>query len=394
MFNFNSNRPRAAQFSAELNAAARYTRTSIAARLLALMLLAFLAPYAAYSQVLYGSLTGTATDQKGAVVPGVKVEARNVGTGSIKETVTDTSGSYQFSDLAPGAYSVTFGLPSFKTLIQQNVTVEPNTIQRVDALMQVAEVKETVIVTSDSNLPLQTDRADVNITQTTRQVNDLPLTGSLGRNYQSLMALVPGAISAGEQNSAAGNPQRSISFNVNGVSRMQNNTRIDGAGVVYPWLPTNTVYVPPAESIQTVNIVTNSFDAEQGLAGGAAINLTIKSGTNSFHGAGWGYDTNSRFLARSFFQPVNQPRVPKNILAQFGYAIGGPIIKNKLFFFTDFERTTQRSTARTTLFSIAPASLRPDSQGNVSFRPPEPVRRYTIPLPIPTPGCERRFPTM
>ena len=126
---------------------------------------------------------------------------------------------------------------------------------------------------------------------------------------------------------------------------MQNNTRIDGASIVYPWLPTNTVYVPPAESIQTVNIVTNSFDAEQGLAGGAAINLSIKSGTNSFHGAGWGYDTNHRFTSRSFFQPANQIKIPKNILVQYGYAVSGPIIKNKLFFFTDLERTTSRTTA-------------------------------------------------
>ena len=224
-----------------------------------------------------------------------------------------------------------------------------------------------MVVTSEATAPLQTDRTDINITQTTRQISELPLTGSLGRNYQSLMTLVPGSIGAGEQNSVAGNPQRSISFNVNGVSRMQNNTRIDGSSIVYPWLPTNTVYVPPAEAIQTVNIVTNSFDAEQGLAGGAAINLTIKSGTNGFHGSGWGYDTNSRFQSRSIFQPVSQPQVPKSILAQFGYAVGGPIIKNKLFFFNDFERTTSRSTARTTLFSIAPASLRPDAQGNVSF---------------------------
>src|SRR5689334_15175722 len=129
----------------------------------------------------------------------------------------------------------------------------------------------------------------------------------------------------GEDNSAAGNPQRSISYNVNGVSRLQNNTRIDGASVIYPWLPTNTVYVPPAEAIQEVNIVTNAFDAEQGLAGGAAVNVTIKTGGNDVHGVGWGYDTNSAFLSRRFFQPVNQPQIPKNILAQWGYALSGPI---------------------------------------------------------------------
>ena len=196
-------------------------------------------------------------------------------------------------------------------------------------------------------------------------MNDLPLTGSTGRNYQSLMTLIPGSVSAGEQNSAAGSPQRSISFNVNGVSRLQNNTRIDGSSVIYPWLPSNTAYVPPAEGIEEVNIVTNSFDAEQGLAGGAAVNVSVKQGSNEFHGAGWVYDTNSATQARNYFQTT--PQVPKNILVQYGYSVGGPILKNKLFFFTDLERTTQRNTSRINTTSIAPASLRPDSSGNVNF---------------------------
>jgi len=251
-------------------------------------------------------------------------------------------------------------------------------------------VQETVVIGGGAEIPLQTDRADVNATLNARQVNNLPLFGSVGRNYQSLIYLIPGATrgtggffingSGTEDNSAAGNPQRSMSFNVNGVSRLQNNTRIDGSSIVYPWLPTNTVYVPPSEAIQEVNIVTNAFDAEQGLAGGAAVNVTIKTGSNDFHGAGWGYDTNSRLRSRTYFQPTNQVHNPKNILAQFGYAVSGPIYlpvpgeggkgvwsgKNKLFFFTDLERTTQRNAAGA-VASVAPASLRPDANGNVNF---------------------------
>jgi hypothetical protein len=185
-------------------------------------------------------------------------------------------------------------------------------------------------------------------------VNELPLTGSAGRNYQSLLTIVPGAVKelgtsvvsngAGEVNSASGSPQRSVSFNVNGVSRLQNNTRVDGASVIYPWLPTNTAYVPIAESIQEVNIVTNAFDAEQGLVGGAFTNVITKSGTNSFHGAGWGYMMNSTFgKSRNYFQTT--PQNPKDILAQFGYAVGGPIWKDKLFFFSDLERTTKNQTS-------------------------------------------------
>ena len=131
------------------------------------------------------------------------------------------------------------------------------------------------------------------------------------------MTLVPGAVMAGEQNSAAGSPQRSISFNVNGVSRLQNNTRLDGASVVYPWLPTNTAYVPSAEAIEEVSIVTNSYNAEQGLAGGAAINVVIKSGTNAFHGTAWVYDTNHRSAsARNYFSDDRRTRMDD--LNQYG----------------------------------------------------------------------------
>ena len=273
--------------------------------------------------MLYGTVNGTVTDQKDDVVPGARVEIANTRTGESKATVTDERGGYAFSNLQVGVYKITLSHTSFKTEDPGRHSHRSEQGVPLRRAPRGRRVKRDGRGDFRRESPLQTDRTDVNITQTSRQINDLPLTGSLGRNYQSMMMLIPGAVSAGEQNSAAGNPQRSISFNVNGVSRLQNNTRIDGAGVVYPWLPTNTVYVPPAESIQAVNIVTNSFDAEQGPAGGAAINLTIKSGGNDFHGVGWGYDTNSATQARNFFQTT--PQVPKSILAQYGYAISGPI---------------------------------------------------------------------
>ncbi|MGH9833859.1 MAG: carboxypeptidase regulatory-like domain-containing protein, partial [Blastocatellia bacterium] len=345
-----------------------------------LVLLSLALPSAASAQVLYGSLTGNVTDPSGAVVVGAKVEALNVSTGAAKTAVTDERGVFLFSDLQAGVYKLTITAAAFKSLVQENIKIDANTTRRLDAEMQVGDVTAAVQISAEAPT-LQTERADVNITQSARQINNLPLFGSVGRNYQTLIQLIPGTSrsqgfvgnGSGEENSAAGNPQRSISYNVNGVSRLQNNTRIDGSSVIYPWLPTNTVYVPPAESIQEVNIVTNAFDAEQGLAGGAAVNVTIKTGGNDFHGVGWGYDTNSRFLSRRYFQPVNQTKIPKNILAQFGYALSGPVYlpkifngKNKLFFFTDLERTTQRNAAGGTS-TVAPASLRPDASGNVNF---------------------------
>ncbi|MFL6331964.1 MAG: carboxypeptidase regulatory-like domain-containing protein, partial [Pyrinomonadaceae bacterium] len=322
-------------------------------------------PAATHAQVLYGSLTGNVTDSAGAAVPGAAVTAVNAATNVSKETTTNDEGIFQFSDLLPGTYKVTITGNGFTTSVSEGVNIEVNNVRRLDMTLQPGGVSDTVTVNADTATALQTDRGDVNVTQTARQVNDLPIAGSAGRNYQSLMQIVPGSVLAGEQNSAAGSPQRSISFNVNGVSRLQNNTKIDGSSITYPWLPTNTAYVPPAEAIQSVNIVTNAFDAEQGLAGGAAVNVIIKSGTNDFHGVGWVYHTNSRLAARNHFQ--TSPQNPKDLLTQFGYAVGGPIIKNKLFFFTDFERTTRRNLSRDNRVSIAPASLRPDASGAVHF---------------------------
>src|ERR1043165_3694125 len=368
------------------------TRTKRNARYLAILIFAvLLAPATTRAQVLYGSLVGNVTDTNGAAVAGAKVDLTNRATGDVTTANTDERGAYVFHDLQIGVYKVAISRTSFKTTLKEDVRIEANKTFRFDAQLEVGGLEETVLITAGQELALQTDRADVNVTQSAREANTLPLFGSVGRNYQSLIGLIPGttrgtgsfflnANGNGEDNSAAGNPQRSISYNVNGVSRLQNNTRIDGASVIYPWLPTNTVYVPPAEAIQEVNIVTNAFDAEQGLAGGAAINVSIKSGGNDFHGTGWGYDTNSRFRSRRFFQASNQVKNPKDILAQFGYAVSGPIIlprfgeggpsiwsgKNKLFFFTDLERTTQRNAAGTTA-SVAPARLRPDANGNVDF---------------------------
>src|SRR6185503_2399905 len=154
-------------------------------------------------------------------------------------------------------YKITISLASFKTLLNEDVRIEANNALRFDAVLEVGGVNETVVVTATQDAALQTDRGDVNVTKTDREINNLPLFGSVGRNYQSLIALIPGTArgtggfflggGSGEDNSAAGNPQRSISYNVNGVSRLQNNTRIDGSSVIYPWLPANTVYVPPSE---------------------------------------------------------------------------------------------------------------------------------------------------
>ncbi|HYZ86712.1 MAG TPA: carboxypeptidase-like regulatory domain-containing protein, partial [Bryobacteraceae bacterium] len=307
----------------------------------ALTLLAFCvcALPTANAQVLYGSLTGNVVDSSGAAVPEVKVEAVNANTGVSRTTTTDSAGVYIFNDLQAGSYKVTYQSSAFSTQVQEGVQITANSQRRVDVQLQLAQVAESVVVAATA-VTLQTDRADVNNVIQQNQITNLPITGNSGRNFQALYKLVPGVQLREELHSDAGNPQRSLGANVNGASYSNNNTKLDGATVSYPWLPHIVAYVPPADAVEAVNLVTNSFDAEQGMAGGAAINVSIKSGTNDFHGTAHWFHTNSAFRARNFF--FLGSKVPKNILNQAGGTIGGPIVKNKLFFFADWERTVRR----------------------------------------------------
>ena len=309
-------------------------------RNLALLLLLSWMPTLASAQVLYGTLLGNVTDQTGAPIPNAKVEALNTLTGQLKSSATDDRGAYFFNDLQTGTYKVTIASPAFGKMQQDNLRINANTTVRFDAAMSVAGVNESVTVAATASV-LKTDKADVSAQLSRQQVTDLPM--GAGRNFQSLYRTIPGFSPPAEAHSDAGNPQRSLVSNVNGVSFSNSNTKLDGAVISYPWLPHITAYIPPAEAIETVNIVTNAYDAEQGMAGGAVVNVQIKSGTNDFHGSGHWFHTNSKMRARPFFFFEN--RLPKNILNQWGGTFGGPIKKNKLFFFANWERTTRRQFA-------------------------------------------------
>ena len=307
------------------------------------------------AQVLYGSLTGNITDATGAAVPRAKVEALQVATGVSKQATTDDRGAYLINDLQAGSYRVTFSAPSFGTVVQENVLVDANTSRRVDAQLQLAQVSQSVTVDA-SVVSLQTERADVSSQIQNSQVENLPLGSN--RNFQTLYKLVPGSSPPAPSHSSAGNPTGALQSYVNGGADTSNSTRIDGTAVLNFWEGNIIAYVPPAEAIEAVNLVTASFDAEQGQAGGSVVNLTIKSGTNSFHGAAWEYNTNSDLKARNFF--YYGANNPKNILNQFGLSTGGPILKNKLFFFVDWERYMLRQSV-SGLQSVATDPLR---QGN------------------------------
>jgi hypothetical protein len=289
------------------------------------------------AQTLYGTLVGNVTDPSGAAVPSAKVIAENPGTGFVREATTDERGGFQFSDLQPGAYTLRVSAPAFSTFTQTGLEISVNAVRRADVQLQVASAAESITVAASATA-LQTDRSDVRTDITTKQFQDLPVSGA--RNYQELLKLVPGFTPPRRQNSIVSTPQEGLVANVNGTTKSTNNTRIDGAGNAHIWLPQHSAYMPPLESIDAVNVVTNSMDAEQGLAGGAAINVTVKSGTNQFHGVAFNYHTNSALRARNVF--FAGTKVPKYIQNQYGGTFGGPIVRNKLFFFGSHERTARR----------------------------------------------------
>lgn len=324
-------------------------------------LLAAIAASTSYAQTLYGSLTGNVSDASGAVIPNARVDALNTATGIARQSDTDSRGVYLLSDLQPGTYRVTVSAPSFANHINSGVVVALNNILRLDVTLSVTQMNEAITV-SASEVTLQTDRADVSNQISAQQMTDLPLINSQGRNFQEIYKVLPGFTPPVEAHSDSGNPQRSMVTQANGMPQSSNNTKLDGATISHPWLPRLVAYVPPVEAVETVNVVTNSFDAEQGMAGGAAMNVQIKSGTNQFHGAGWEFLTNSDLKARNYFYCLysctgDPNRAPKNVQNQFGVSGGGRIIKNKLFFFSDWERT-ERRLAASALRTVPTAALK------------------------------------
>ena len=337
-------------------------RYSLRAPLLATALLAgLMGQLPTSAQTLYGSLTGNISDPTGAALPKAKIEAMNLATGVTKSTTTDDRGAYQMSDLLPGTYKISISAPAFGTRVQEGANIAINTVLRLDVALSVSQVVESIAV-SASAVTLQTDRADINNQIQSKQIVDLPLLNTQGRNFQALYKILPGFTPPVEVHSESGNPQRSMATQANGMPQSSNNTKLDGATISHPWLPRLVAYLPPVEAVEQVNIVSNSFDAEQGMAGGAAMNVTIKSGTNQFHGGGWEFHNNSALKARNYFYCLysctgDPNQAPKNIQNQFGGMIGGPIVKNKLFFFADWERTTRRQAA-SALRTVPTAAMR------------------------------------
>ncbi len=310
---------------------------------------------AGLAQILYGSVVGVVKDPQGATVPGATVTIVNKETGLTKETTTDADGAFTVNNVLPGPYDVKATLQGFRESVRKDVPVTIGQISRVTVALEVGSISETVTVVSDTQL-LQTDKADVHTELKSAEIVAMPLNRF--RNYQALMNLVPGTTPMAFGNAETDTPARSLATNVNGQVNTNNTTRTDGATNMNIWLPNHNMYISPAETVDTVNISTSSFDAEQGNAGGAAVTVVTKSGTNVFKGSGFEYYNSDKLNATPRFFSAGEvpPKLPLKSNT-YGGTLGGPISRNKLFFFGSFEGF-RRSQSTFQNFSVPDAKLR------------------------------------
>ena len=290
-----------------------------------------------HAQVLYGSITGNVTDASGARVPGAEAKIVNPDTNYTQSVTTNEAGIYTLKNIPDGSYTLVVTMAGFKEAVVKSVAVAVGSVTRQDVVLQVGQRTDVVSVDAAATI-LQTDTADIHVQLESKEISSLPMGAY--RNYQSLINLVPGATPAAFQNAVTDTPQRALTTNVNGTARNSNNTRIDGAQSVNVWLPHHSGYVPPAETIEVVNVATNDFDAETGFAGGAATTVITKSGTNDFHGSAFALHENVATNARDFF--FYGPKKVHSLRNIDGGTVGGRIIKDKLFFFVGFEATMER----------------------------------------------------
>ncbi len=298
-------------------------------------------PWALVAQVDEGAITGTVVDPSGATVANADVTLLNTDQGITIESKTSASGSYVFSPVRIGNYSVTATAPGFETTTQKNLVVTVGGQLQVIVTLKTGASTETVTVTS-APPQLQTEEASVGQVMTEKSINDLPLNG---RNFTFLAQLGAGVNVA--QADTRGNAA-SGAFTANGLRPAQNNYLLDGidnnSNAVDFLNGTNFVILPPVDAISEFNVQTADYSAQLGRAAGAVLNATIKTGTNSLHGTIWEFFRNDKLDAADYFETQGKGELRFN---QFGGSAGGPIIRNKLFFFGDYEgfRRVQGNTA-------------------------------------------------
>ena len=312
---------------------------------LSFVLLAATAPRI-LAQAVSGTVIGSVTDASGGLVAGAKVTIKNVDRNVSTTTTTNDSGNYSETALASGQYQITIEKQGFQRFQQQNVTVTIGQSTRVDAALTIGPIEQEVVV-SEAPPEMQTDRAEVDTSLGARQITQLPV---LNRNFTNLTLLVPGAQLNTFQHAAAENPQQSTLVNTNGQQFAGTNYLLDGMNNNDSVLGIVMVN-PPLDSVGETSIATSNYEAEFTQAGGAVVRVETKSGTNDLHGSAFEFLQNNVFQSRDpFTQGLHDPAtpspdhrgIPELRWNQFGASLGGPAIKDKLFWFGDYQGTYRR----------------------------------------------------
>jgi len=290
------------------------------------------------AQALYGALTGNVTDTSGAAIPGATVVATQAQTNLTREVVSSEVGAYAIPNIPSGTYTVTVTLPGFQTFTAKDIIVT-NLAVRVDAKLAVGALQESVSVSATAAI-LQTESAAVQSLTTAEQLSTLPTSG---RSFASFLTLMPGVGTPDfVQSGGINNPARSMAVSINGAPSNDTVVRLDGVSAVNQYFQGNQSYTPGLESIEAVNLVTNAFDADQGMSGGASVNVQIKSGTNIFKGSLYNYGVDGRLRSRAYFLPAGTSKGTSSTY-NMGGTLGGPVVHNKFFFFFADEILRQRT---------------------------------------------------
>ncbi len=293
----------------------------------------------AFAQAIYGSIVGTVTDSSGAVVPNAKITVTNVNQGVSFNTTSNASGYYEQSHLIPGVYSVKVEASGFQSFLQATVQVNVDSATQVNATLTVGQVTQEVTVTAAVPL-LKTTKTDVATNFNTKIVEDLPI---YNRNFVTLQLYTPGSQRLGWQHAASENPQGAIQIMMNGQHFSGTDYSLDGTSNQDPILGI-IVINPNIDSVTEAKITTQNYDAELGMATAGVVSSQTKSGTNNWHGSGFEFNRINHFSAREPFTQCGAAcggvdKTPHSVWNQFGGSAGGPIKKDKVFIFGDYQNT-------------------------------------------------------